>query len=230
MSDLTRAYTLYPTRLLYLTRGIGRLAALGRQIEYGKDHMIARGEDVPSACWLVLRGKVMAYDESKDGNLRIYSFMEAGSVLLEANMLMRKPALVNFKTTAPTSLVRIEREDLIRAMAEDRELMMDVIESISYKFLSTSDQLRECYNHSVSWRLCNLFLIYADRHGAAYDGKVLIQEKLTQQTLAGMLSVNRITVVRALKELKDLGFIEQINGYYCIRDVRSLRDHMDLID
>jgi CRP/FNR family transcriptional regulator len=58
----------------------------------------------------------------------------------------------------------------------------------------------------------------------------MIAEKVSQQTLSDLLGVNRITVNRSIKKLKDMGLILQINGFYCISDMEKLRRHMDYIE
>jgi CRP/FNR family transcriptional regulator len=47
--------------------------------------------------------------------------------------------------------------------------------------------------------------------------------------MANQIQANRVTIARNIRELKDLGLIEYINGYYCIRDVARLKRHMDYV-
>jgi CRP/FNR family transcriptional regulator len=70
----------------------------------------------------------------------------------------------------------------------------------------------------------------ADCYGVNYDGKVLIQEKVSQQTIANNLHANRVTIARAIRDLKSLGLVEYINGYYCIRSIDKLKKHMDYLE
>lgn len=60
-----------------------------------------------------------------------------------------------------------------------------------------------------------------------YDGKILIKEKISQQMMANLLGVNRVTLVRAVKELREMGFVEQINGFYCICDEVRMQQYME---
>ena len=45
--------------------------------------------------------------------------------------------------------------------------------------------------------------------------------------MANLLGVNRVTLVRAVKELREMGFVEQINGFYCIRDEVRMQQYME---
>ena len=75
-----------------------------------------------------------------------------------------------------------------------------------------------------------MLLKFAKQSGTDYDGKILIREKISQQSMANMLRVSRITVARTIKELKDLGLLENINGYYCLRSTEQLKRHMKIIE
>lgn len=224
------AYTDYPTRILYLPRGTERLEKLGFRKLFPKNHIIVEQGSFVDYCYIVKKGRVIAFEYTPSGEERVYNFMEEGSLLLEPNILLNKPSPVYFKTTLPSELVCINRESLLHAMAEDQQLTLDIIESISDKFFGSMDQIRQACCHNVTWKICDLLLIFADRFGVQCDGKILIKEKVSQQMLSNLLGINRITTVRTIKELKELNLLDQINGYYCIRSVEKLKRHQDMID
>lgn len=39
---------------------------------------------------------------------------------------------------------------------------------------------------------------------------------------SSLLGVNRVTVCKILKEMREMRLIEQINGYYCIRGTAAM--------
>ena len=130
----------------------------------------------------------------------------------------------------PVEAICISKRTLMRAIMEDPEIAMDVIQSLSTKFVTAMEQLRNVNHFSAEWRLCDLLLNYADFYGVPYDGKILIQEKISQQVMSNLLGINRITAVRAIKDLKDMGLIENINGFYCIRDIEKLKRHQERLE
>jgi CRP/FNR family transcriptional regulator len=182
---------------------------------------------IPTCCYVVKKGRVISFEYTDSGEERIYNFMEEGSVLLESNVLTDKPVHIYFKTAKPCELVCIEKDELVRAIYADKELMMDVIESISCKFFASMDSMRYVCCHDATWRVCNLLLIFADRFGTFYDGKILIREKINQQTISNLVAINRITAVHIFKKLKELNLVEQIDGFYCIPDVEKLKNYMN---
>ncbi|MDR1875900.1 MAG: Crp/Fnr family transcriptional regulator [Synergistaceae bacterium] len=196
---------------------------------FPKEDIIAAPGTVTAYCYVVKKGRVIAFEYAPGGEERVYNFMEEQSLFLEAHLLTGIPVAVYFKAAKPSELYCIDRTSLLAAMADDPQLTCDIIETLSNKFFAAMDQLRQGCCYSAAWRICNLLLIFADRFGTPYDGKVLVKEKISQQMISNLLGINRATAVRIMKSLKDSALIEQINGYYCIRDVEKLKRHLEHI-
>lgn len=122
------------------------------------------------------------------------------------------------------------KTQLTEEMKNDPQLLNVLLFSVSNKFLEAMEELRKERNHSAAWRLCDTLLCFSERYGVPYDGKVLIQKNISLQSLAAMMGVNRATAVRAMRRLRDMGLVENINGFYCVRSIDSLRRHQELLD
>jgi CRP/FNR family transcriptional regulator len=220
----------FPSRLLHLPRGTAFLEKLGFPKKLPKGNVFVEPGDLPKYCYVIRKGGVIGFEYAGGGDERIYNVMLPGSLLLEANLILNKPSPVYFKTIKPSELICIDRHTLLEQMNADFNLVISVIESISYKFMAAMEQVREAKCHDADWRLCSLLLMFVERYGVPYDGKIMIREKVSQQVLSDLLGVNRITVNRIVKKLRDMELILQVNGYYCIYDEERLRRHMDYID
>jgi len=216
-----------PYNLMDLPHSKLGLEDLGEVIRVPKNTALNTEGQIPDCCYIVKSGRVICYEFTYTGEMRVYNFLEPGITFMEEFMLLDKPCPVLFKTVVPTELVRIGKCDLKRAFKHDIDIVMDVCESLATKFVSSMEQIRYGNQRNATWKLCKLLLIFAEHYGVPYDGKVLIDEKLSQQMLADLLGMNRVTVTRKLKELKDLALVEQINGYYCVRSLEQLKAHMD---
>lgn len=189
--------------------------------------MLAEAGKIPKYCYIVKSGRVVCYEYSINGEERIYNFNETNSLLLESYVLFDTVVPVNFKTTLSSEIIFIDKETLMKAITTDTEICMDIMQSLHMKFNTSMEQIRHANFHNASWKICDLLLMFADRYGVEYDGKILIKEKISQQLLSNLLGINRVTAVRAIKELKDMSLVEQVNGYYCIRDVEKLKRHQN---
>ena len=198
---------------------------LGEKKTFPKNELLAKQGEKPPYAYVILQGKVAGYEYTTSGEERILFINESDSVLLESNLLFDWVSPVDFRTMTPVEAICISKTALEEAIYMDPEIAMDIIQSASTKFVAAMEQVRHITNYSAEWRICDLLLIYADFYGVPYDGKLLIREKVSQQVISNLLGINRITAVRAIKSLKDMGLIEQINGLYCIRDVEKLKRH-----
>lgn len=217
----------FVSRLLRLPRGISRLEKLGNKRTLPKDFMLVEAGEIPKYCFIVKTGRVVCYEYSVSGEERIYNFNENNSLLLESYVLFDTVVPVNFKTTLPSEIIYIDKETLLHAITTDAEICKDIMQSLHWKFNTSMEQIRHVNFHNASWKICDLLLMFAEQYGVEYDGKILIKEKISQQLLSNLLGINRVTAVRAIKELKDMALIEQVNGYYCIRDIDKLKRHQD---
>lgn len=219
----------FVSRLLYLPRGIARLEKLGEKKFFPKNYILQQAGKKTKYCYIVKTGRVAGYEYTFTGEERIYNFNEQNSLFLEANLLFDYTSPVSFKTMLDSELVCIDKKTLVDALEKDSEVSKDIMESMATKFMSAMEQVRHANYHNAEWKVCDLLLIFADRYGEFYDGKILIREKISQQQFSNLVGINRVTAVRAIKKLKDMTLIEQINGYYCICDMERLKEHQEML-
>jgi CRP/FNR family transcriptional regulator len=217
------------SRLLRLNDRHGDLESLGEIRTYPKDQLLIKAGTVPEFCFLVKSGSVAGIRESASGEELIFFIMEPNSIFAEGSVLFNRVCPVSFKTTTESRLAAIKKEPLTRALRNDNQLLFKMLEIECIKFYTAMEDLTRAKRQCVAGQLCDLLADFANRYGAAYDNKVMINHKLSIQLLTSMLGVNRAIVVRAIKSLKDLSLLEYINGYYCIRSVEKLMRHKELI-
>jgi CRP/FNR family transcriptional regulator len=222
--------TEYPSRLIHLSHGLVSFEKFGFIKKIPKNSIFIEAGDMPKYCYVIKKGCIVGFEYTQNGDERIYDIMLPQTLVMEMNLFLNKPSPIYFKSLKPSELICIERQTLLNEMSEDQQLVMDIIQSISYKFLASMEQTREINCHNASWRFCNLLLMFANIYGVPYEGKTLIEEQLSQQLLSNLLCVNRLTVNRIVKVLRDMGLIEQINGYYCICNKEKLKLHMEYLE
>lgn len=208
---------------------LAQLESIGTRKRCAKNQILAERGKVPECCYLVLKGQVIGFEELPSGEELYHYIMEENAMLLEANVLFDVPAPIAFKTSVDSEILCIGKDAFEAAAMSNPHLMLAAFHSIADKFFEAMDELREIKCHSATWRMCKLLLSFAERYGVAYDGKVLIQKKMSIQMMTSLLGVNRATTVRSLHMLRDLGLLENINGYYCVRSMDALRRHQEML-
>lgn len=178
---------------------------------------------------LLKHGTVKACQITVAGEEHIYNLFREGATLFLLAAITNEPPALNFVATTPCKIIRVSIDAINKAIEEDGRLARTLLNDFGRKLTFSYKRLRECESYNTEWKVCNMLLSMAGRSGVDYEGKTLIREKVSQQTMAGMLRVSRITVARTLKVLRDLALIETVNGYICIRDESALLQHMHYI-
>lgn len=206
------------------------LEALGQEDTVPKGTYLYRiGQSFLPDVILLKRGSVKACQVTAAGEEHIYNIFRSESELFLLAVVTNEPPALNFVTTSQCQVVRIPAGAIHSAIMEDSCLARTLLVDFGRKLTFSYKRLRECESYTTEWKICNLLLSLAERSGAEYEGKILVREKVSQQTMASMLRVSRITVARTLKALRDFNLIETVNGCICIRDEAALLQHMHYI-
>lgn len=212
-------------RIITVNKYIEKLFPLGQSISLPPDTIFIRPSDPPDYCYIVKSGIVVGTEIYPNGIVREGLIMAPYSMIGEAFVLLNEPSPITFRTVLQSELIRISRDSLMQALSEEPELYKIITESLTKKFLSSMDEIRQMATSNVTWRICNLLEIFATYYGEEINGNIRINIRLSQQILSKLLCVNRITTVRIIKKMKDLQLIKQINGYYWIVDPEALSEY-----
>jgi CRP/FNR family transcriptional regulator len=195
-----------------------------------KNTVIIEAGEIPQYCYLVKKGRIIGYDYSSTGDEKTYTVILPHSLFLEADLIANQPSSVNFRAVRLSELICIDRQTILKQMANDFNFTLDIVKSISSKYFSTLNQAHMLKSHDAAWMLCNQLLEFSDCFGVPHNGKTMIREKINQEILSSLLGVSRMTIVRALEKFKKLGLIDKINGYYCICDMQRMRRYLETLD
>ena len=212
--------------ILHINRGIERFEKIGTQKKYPKGYRFDFTDRSPDSFFVIKTGQIIAYEISHDGKYRVYNIMANGSLFLEEYTLFSLPCPVTFETVMDSEIIEVNRCDLVRAMKTDIDLVLDVMESLSEKFVSSMEQLRLGPRQDAEWKICRMLLSYANTYGIRHDNGILITQKVSHQMIADLLGMNRVTVSRKLKELAEQGLIDSVNSRIFIPDIEAISSHM----
>ncbi len=201
------------------------LPSWGQELYFEKNKIIISPGDILEGFYFVKEGRVIAYEYSPKGNEKIICILEKGSIFLESNALFAVPAFCYFVTTEPTTLVFVKKEDLLNLLANDLDITLFVMQSLTKKFYSNVNHVDELLFYDTEWRICNLLSTFADHFGVKEEDGIKLDLKISQQFISNILGINRITTVRIIKKFKKIKLIEQIGGYYYIKDLQKLKSY-----
>jgi len=207
------------------------LTKQGEVISLPADTLFIHAGEIIKYCYIVKQGMVTSLEIFPNGKIRQGIMIAENGIVGEEILFLGIPSPTAFITIMPTELIRIKRDVLMSYLVENPSLYKSFIESLSKKVISGSYEISQLLCHSVTWRLCNLLLIFQTHYGTVCDdGSICIDIPLSQQKIARLLCVNRITVVHIMKTLQSIRLITRKKKKYYISDLDALYAYMEQCD
>lgn len=203
---------------------------IGTVISLTRHTTLYRAGTVPGSCYYILEGEVESFDSVASGNERIFRRSGTGALILLPAMMIRHELHLSFRTACLSRLIKISKDQLQEYFLATPDFAARTVRAVSELYIDMMEQYWALKNFSLPWRLCSLLLELADQCGADCDGKVILTRSLSQQEMAALLQSSRVSVARAMKQLKDLNLVEYVNGFYCIRSTKQLQRHMEALE
>ncbi|WP_034593320.1 Crp/Fnr family transcriptional regulator [Hamadaea tsunoensis] len=179
----------------------GELLALGQRRMFSVESVIIEQDAPPGLVFVILSGCVKVVALDKSGYQAILALRQAGDVVGEM-------ASLDGGTRSASVLVLSE----VRALTFRSEVFSTFIrahrEAAAVLQRCLAERLREADRHraaaatySTTQRLARILIDLSRNHGSPQaDGSVLIGLPLSQDDLAGLLSVSRRTVARIMED------------------------------
>ena len=198
----------------------------GKEVSLKKGETLLEAGKIPKYGYLIEEGLIFGAEYSPTSEKRVYNFdhfNSAGVLLFDAHMILDYPVSVSFKAFTDTRLRAFDRKLILEEAGKNPEIYKNILRSVSYKFVSAMEQVREQRSHTAKWKILHLLLVLSGSYGRKFQDGILLTRFFSQQEIADMLGINRITFARIISELKKAGTIRVIDGYYFIPSVDGLK-------
>lgn len=201
---------------------LAQLSARARVQQFSAGQFIQHQGDPGDAFWAVIDGYVTIGRHSADGAFTHFAVLAAGDLFGELAFFTGVPRQVDAIAEGGASMIAIDRPLLRQLMAADVGWAELLLRSLSRQLASALDTIDAERRLSATDRLAHLLVTMA-RSSAGRD-----TVDATQQQLADLLGVSRVTLGAAMGELARLGQVEQ--RYRQIRLLDSLADRVNSLE
>ncbi len=189
-----------------------------------KDYKIFSQGDPAESVFFIQQGRVKLKVRSKQGKEAVIAILGAGDFLGEACLIGQTFCLATATAIAPSSILRIEKNEMLRVPHEERtfsDLFIPYV--LSRNVRAQEDLVDQLFNSSEQRlarlaRLARTLLLLANYRKEGTPPQTVVPE-ITQETLAGMVGTTRSRVNFFMNKFKKLGFIDYKDG---LRVHRSL--------
>lgn len=199
------------------------LHGLGTRRRYPAGAILFLEGDAAHEALVVLQGDLKVLVGSSDGREVVLDVLGPGTLLGEWSIIDGKP-----RSATVTALSEVEV--LTVAAAPFQEFLDRHPTVLAALLRDTIGRLRQQVRHQLEFgagdalgRVCARLIELADRYGEVDRDALLIRSPLSQADLAAWTGVSREAVVKALRSLRQLGWIDNRGPAITIHNLAALR-------
>jgi CRP/FNR family cyclic AMP-dependent transcriptional regulator len=186
------------------------VGASRRIVEFQKRATIFAQGDAAGHVMYIQQGGVKLSVVNETGKEAVVAVLRPGDFLGEGCLAGQPLRMGSATSTAPTSVLVIDKDEMIRVLHAEHEFSdRFIIHMLSRNIRVEEDLIDQLFN-STEKRLARTLLLLA-RYGKK-DEPQRILPKVSQETLAEMIGTTRSRVNLFMNKFKKLGFIDNTNG------------------
>jgi CRP/FNR family cyclic AMP-dependent transcriptional regulator len=190
---------------------VSQLAKLARPQRCSRNQVIFREGDEADELYLVRSGRVAIAMQSPDGRESLVALMEAGDLFGEMALFDEEPRSAQARALEASEVLAVPFAPIRTVFQERPVLLWEVVALLARRLRVTDAALADSVFLDVTGRTAKRLLELA---GEADEFTLPI----TQEELAGLVGASRERVNKALAAFIRLGWLEQTDRRYRIRD------------
>lgn len=193
------------------------LLARGQLRYFAKGQIIQQRGDVAKEFWYIESGSVQIGRYGIDGRLTMFALIGAGDTFGELAFMGEFSRTVDAIAGADCTLIRIGDSELQSLMDSNPTIIRLLLKTMALTVQEAFDLIESSRSLSVPQRLAQALLQLCGDQG---DGTQII---VTQQELADLVGVSRISLGKALTKLHAAAVVEPGYGSLRVTDRATLR-------
>jgi CRP/FNR family cyclic AMP-dependent transcriptional regulator len=184
---------------------------LGRKVAtFGKKETVFAQGALAKNVMYIQDGAVRLTVVNKRGKEAVVAVLGSGEFFGEACLGGQSVCIATATTIAPTTVLVIEKNEMIRVLHAEHEFSDRFIAYMLARNIRVEEDLIDQLFNSSEKRLARTLLLLA-RYGAPGDPRKSLP-KMSQETLSEMIGTTRSRVNFFMKKFRNLGFIDYTNG------------------
>lgn len=187
-----------------------------------KEHIFREG-DCPIHLYFLNKGKVKTYKMNDDGKEYTIDLHNSGDFFGYAALLERANYAESAQVIDDAEILLIPKEDFYHLMSSNTEVIGSFIKLLADNIHHKEEQLIELAYSSVRKRVANALVQVYEKYNTENREEFTIS--LGREDLASLVGTATETVIRALSEFKQDGYIESKGREIHVLDIQALRNY-----
>jgi len=197
------------------------LEAAGRPRHFGSGQVLFCEGDDGRDVYILVEGMVKVVTTSASGHQVILDLVTAGSVLGELSAIDGQPRSASAEAVTPIQVLVLRIEEFRAYLQHHPRAALELLGVVAARLRMSSQRQLEFGTSDALTRLCRCVLVMIDRFGDR-DRAPSVGLPLAQQDLAKLTGLSREAVVKGLRRLRDLGWVETSGRILVVRDLAAV--------
>jgi CRP/FNR family transcriptional regulator, cyclic AMP receptor protein len=188
---------------------IFKLHKIGNERTYGASESIYLQDDLGNTFYYIKTGRVKVFILQEDGTEKTLSIHEQGCFFGETTVIDQLPRPCCASAMVNSEIIALTHGDLLKLIQLDKDLYLALLQSLTRKIRMLSFQIQDMAFLEAEQRIIHILLKLAGDFGTTTEEGLKLSVSFTDQELAGLVGVCRVTVTKTLNSLKKQGFIDK---------------------
>jgi CRP/FNR family transcriptional regulator, cyclic AMP receptor protein len=200
------------------------LSALGRGRRYATGAPLFIERDPADAVLILRSGRVKLSCVTDAGREAVLGIREPGDLIGEMSAIDDAPHMATARALEPVEVLAVSSDAFVAFLERTPGVALVLVRMLNRRLRDADRKRTEFVAQDTVGRVCSRLVELADRFGED-DGAagVHIDLTITQEELAGWTGSSREAVIRALRTLRELGWIATRRRGITLLDVEMLR-------
>jgi CRP/FNR family transcriptional regulator, cyclic AMP receptor protein len=199
------------------------LRELGRIRRYDAGDAIFHQGDEPGGVSIVLEGCVKVSSVSATGKEVILAFRGPGDIVGEVSAIAGAARSSAVRAVEPVQTLAVGAEEFRRFLDSHARASMNLVLMLIERLRSADEARMEFASHDVVGRVARRLVELSERFGEPCEDGIEVTLALSQEELAAWTASSREAVAKAMRLLRELGWIETRRRRVVIREIAALR-------
>ena len=202
---------------------LAALQAIGGRRRYRTGETLFHERDPGDAVLLVLEGRVKISVPTAAGREALLDVREPGDLIGEMAALGGAPRSATVTAVGPVEVLAVGQDAFMAYLDHTPGVAVVLLRMLARRLVEADRKLVEFVAQDTIGRVCARLVDLAERFGEPAPDGVLLHGPVTQEELAGWTGASREALVKALRALRERGWIATGRGEITVRDAQALR-------
>jgi CRP/FNR family transcriptional regulator, cyclic AMP receptor protein len=202
---------------------VADLTALGRSRRHAVGDRLFSEREPGDAVLVLLSGRVKLSCVTEGGREAVLGIREPGELIGEMSAIDRAPRSATATALEPVEVLALSSEAFVAYLDRTPGVALVLVQMLNRRLRDADRKRIEFLAQDTVGRVCSRLVELADRFGDVGADSTDIDLAITQEDLAGWTGSSREAVIRALRTLRELGWIATRRRGITLLDVEMLR-------